>query len=669
MQSAIRLLAYSKPSLYLQLRFLLSRSALTSFHTALDNTSMKYRAEIDGLRAIAIIPVIFFHAGFSLFSGGFVGVDIFFVISGYLITTIILSDLKEGHFSFLRFYEKRARRIFPALFLVMFVSLPFAWLWLLPEDLKSFSKSLYFVTAFCSNILFWKTSGYFDGDAELKPLLHTWSLSVEEQYYLIFPLLILILWRTKKELISVAIATMLLVSLYAADLKISDNPMSAFYFLPYRAWELLMGALIASGTLFKSPKDHNLINQIASAIGLGFVFISIFFLNKNTPYPSYYTLLPVAGAGLLIGFAKPNTWAHYFLTNKLFVATGLISYSAYLWHQPIFAFAKHFWGNDLEPTALCALVVLVFGLSYFSWKYVESPFRSKEKIGARRFTVLSIACLSVLSAIGAAGDIKDGIPSRFSYIEKYHGDIGQAPYYQYAKVHFFPCTPDKLAKQALMWNDIPRCMQSKENSPIDLILLGDSHAEHLFIGISEALTHSNIVYYAKASPALTSNPEYEEIFQEIIRNKNARTVVLSMYWVGKIYALPNNQSFEKELSDTVGFLVKNDKSVVVVNDVPRFPFPSEKCKYLADEIGRSTCEISMWSIVRYELLYTATLEKLAKELPNVRYISLRDLFCQNNGCSMVQNGVVMYRDNHHLNILGSKFVGRKIIEQLPDLAN
>ncbi len=630
---------------------------------------MKYRAEIDGMRAIAIIPVIFFHAGFSLFSGGFVGVDIFFVISGYLITTIILSDLKEGGFSFLKFYEKRARRIFPALFLVMFVSLPFAWIWLLPEDLKSFSKSLYFVAAFCSNILFWKTSGYFDGDAELKPLLHTWSLGVEEQYYLVFPLLILILWRTQKRLISFAIAGIFLVSLYAANLKISDNPMSAFYFLPYRAWELLMGALIASGPLFKKPKDNDLINQIASAIGLVLVFISIFFLDKNTPYPSYYTLLPVAGAGLLIRFAKPNTWAHYFLANKLFISVGLISYSAYLWHQPIFAFAKHFWGNDLQLGALCALVSFVFGLSYFTWKHVERPFRSSGKISTHRFTALSIACLVVLSAIGAAGDIKDGVPSRFNYIEKYAGDTGQAPFYQYAKQHFFPCTPDNLAKQALMWDDIPRCMQSKDNLPVDLILLGDSHAEHLFIGLSEALADSNIVYYAKASPALTSNPEYEEIFQEIIRNRNARTVVLSMYWVGKIYSLPNNQSFEKELTNTVGFLVKHNKNVIVLNDVPRFPFPSERCKFSADEIGRSTCDISMWSIVRYELLYTTVLKKLAEELPNVRYLSLRDFFCENNGCSMVQNGVVMYRDNHHLNILGSKFVGQKIVEQLPDLRN
>lgn len=630
---------------------------------------MNYRAEIDGLRAIAIIPVIFFHAGFSLFSGGFVGVDVFFVISGYLITTIILSDMKKGDFSFLKFYEKRARRIFPALFLVMFVSLPFAWLWLLPEDLKSFSRSLYFVAAFCSNILFWKTSGYFDGDAELKPLLHTWSLGVEEQYYLVFPLLILFLSRMNKRLISFAIAGMLLLSLYAANLKISDNPMSAFYFLPYRAWELLMGALIASAPLFNKPKQNDLINQIASAIGLIFVFISVFFLDKNTPYPSYFTLLPVAGAGLLIGFAKPNTWAHYFLTSKLFIAVGLISYSAYLWHQPIFAFARHYWGNDLPLTALCALVVLVFGLSYFSWKHIERPFRSKEKFSTRRFTALSIACLIVLSAIGATGDIKDGMPSRFSYKEKYLGDIGQAPYYQYAKQHFFPCTPNNLAKQALMWNDIPRCMQSKENLPIDLILLGDSHAEHLFIGLSEALTNSNIVYYAKASPALISNPEYKEIFEEIIRNSNARTVVLSMYWVGKIYALPSNQSFEKELSNTVDFLVKHNKSVVVVNDVPRFPFPSEKCKFSADEIGRSTCDISMWSVVRYELLYTATLENLAQDFPNVRYISLRDFFCENSGCSMVQNGVVMYRDNHHLNILGSKFVGQKIAEQLTGLIN
>lgn len=631
---------------------------------------MKYKAEIDGLRAIAIIPVILFHAGFTLFSGGYIGVDIFFVISGYLITSIIISDLSAHTFSFSNFYERRARRIFPALFFVIFATIPFAWLWLLPEDLKNFSKSLYFVAAFSSNILFWKTSGYFDGDAELKPLLHTWSLGVEEQYYLLFPALMLLLWCLQKKIIGLAIALLLMSSLYFANLKISENPMSAFYFLPYRAWELLIGALIANYEFSNKRKISNYwALQIFSLLGGALVFFSIFFLDKNTPYPSYFTLPPVIGAALLILFAKPNTWIYKFIANKLFIAAGLISYSAYLWHQPIFAFAKHRLGNDLDVTILIGLVCLVFCLSYFSWRFIEQPFRSRDVIRTKRLVIFSFLSLIFIVSAGALGDLNDGFPSRFKYNEKYAGDIGQEPFYIYAKQNNFPCTPEHIAKQSLMWNDISRCMQSKEKDPISMVLLGDSHAEHLFIGLAESLNNVNLAFYIKATPALIRNPEFNDIFTEIANNKSVHTVLLSMYWVGKIYSLPKGQSFDRELADTVTFLVNSGKKVVIFNDIPRFPFPAERCKFFADEIGRSTCEISKWSILRYELYYNSMLEQLARENSNVRYVSLRDFFCTSDSCSMIHGDTVMYRDNHHLNISGSKFVGHEIVKLLPDLNN
>lgn len=631
---------------------------------------MKYKAEIDGLRAIAIIPVILFHAGFTLFSGGYIGVDIFFVISGYLITSIIISDLNKHSFTFSKFYERRARRIFPALFFVIFATIPFAWLWLLPEDLKNFSRSLYFVAIFSSNILFWRTSGYFDGDAELKPLLHTWSLGIEEQYYLLFPALMLLLWRVNKKIIGLTIALLLMASLYFANLKIAENPMSAFYFLPYRAWELSIGALIANYDFSNKRKIGGYWPlQIFSLLGGTLIFFSIFFLDKNTPYPSYFTLLPVVGAALLILFAKPNTWIYKLIANKLFVATGLISYSAYLWHQPIFALAKHRLGNDLDVIVLVCLVCLVFCLSYFSWKFIEQPFRSREVIHTKRLVIFSLLSLIFIVGAGSLGDLNDGFPSRFQYNEKYAGDIGQEPFYVYAKQKNFVCTPEQIAKQSLMWNDISRCMQSKNNAPISMVLLGDSHAEHLFIGLSESLNKVNLAFYIKATPALIRNPEFNEIFKEIADNQSVHTVLLSMYWVGKIYALPKGQSFDKELADTVAFLVNSGKKVVVFNDIPRFPFPAERCKFFANEIGRSTCEISKWSILRYELYYNPMLEQLAKNNPNVRYVSLRDLFCTSDSCSMIHDDAVMYRDSHHLNIVGSKFVGQEIAKLLPDLNN
>jgi peptidoglycan/LPS O-acetylase OafA/YrhL len=229
---------------------------------------MDYRPEIDGLRALAVLPVILFHAGFETFSGGFVGVDVFFVISGYLITTIILKELEQDDFSIARFYERRARRILPALFLVMFVCIPFAWLWLLPDDMQRFSQSLVAVSTFVSNLLFWQESGYFDTAAELKPLLHTWSLAVEEQYYVLFPLFLVLVWPFGKRWILVLLALGAVLSLSLAEWGSFRRPAATFYLLPTRGWELLLGALIA----FYLSKDNRLkaagvTGEIAGVLG------------------------------------------------------------------------------------------------------------------------------------------------------------------------------------------------------------------------------------------------------------------------------------------------------------------------------------------------------------------------------------------------------------------
>jgi peptidoglycan/LPS O-acetylase OafA/YrhL len=206
---------------------------------------MNYRSEIDGLRAIAVLPVILFHAGFTIFSGGFVGVDIFFVISGYLITSIILHDLKNNKFSLINFYERRARRILPALFFVMFACLPFAWQWLLPEDMKRFSQSLVAVSFYASNFLFWITSNYFESASELKPLLHTWSLAVEEQYYLFFPLLLMFFWSYLKKYTAFVLVSLAVISLIVAQIGSNVAPTANYFLLHSRAWELLIGALAA----------------------------------------------------------------------------------------------------------------------------------------------------------------------------------------------------------------------------------------------------------------------------------------------------------------------------------------------------------------------------------------------------------------------------------------
>lgn len=297
---------------------------------------MKYRAEIDGLRALAVVPVILFHAGFELFSGGFVGVDVFFVISGYLITTILIEDIESKRFSIINFYERRARRILPALFFVMLMCIPFAWMWMLPSQMEDFSQSLIAVSLFASNIWFWRESGYFDTAAEEKPLLHTWSLAVEEQYYLIFPIFLILAWRFGKNRVFWMIVVMAAISLLMSEWGWRKHPTANFYLLPTRAWELFAGS-IAAFVVHKQGVQKN--NPLALA-GLAAIVFSIFFYDEATPFPSVYALVPVLGVVLLVLYADKDTFTAKLLSTKGFVGIGLMSYSAYLWHQPLFAFAR-----------------------------------------------------------------------------------------------------------------------------------------------------------------------------------------------------------------------------------------------------------------------------------------------------------------------------------------
>lgn len=344
---------------------------------------VKYRAEIDGLRALAIIPVIFFHAGCSLFSGGYAGVDVFFVISGYLITTILVSDLDAGNFSVVRFYERRARRILPALFFVVLCSIPFAWALLTPSGLVDFSKSVTAVSLFYSNIFFSSEGGYFSTAADLKPLLHTWSLAVEEQYYLLFPMFLLFFWKIGKKYVLLAVIVVGIVSLTLAQLGTTSKPVANFFLLQSRAWELAFGSIAALCLLenkFRLVKVTH--KQLYASLGFVAIMASVFFYDNGTPFPSLYGLLPTVGAVLIILFADEDTHIGKILGSKALTSVGLISYSAYLWHQPIFAFARsgvQIFGG-MPNIVLIPFVLLI---AVFSWKYIESPFRNPNLIGAK----------------------------------------------------------------------------------------------------------------------------------------------------------------------------------------------------------------------------------------------------------------------------------------------
>ena len=336
------------------------------------------------MRAIAVLSVILYHAQITIFDhqffkGGFIGVDIFFVISGYLITSIILKELTTTEtFSFLSFYERRIRRILPPLLFMMLISLPFAWMFMLPYQFKEFGYGLISISLFSSNIYFWRNTNYFSESSDLNPLLHTWSLSLEEQFYFLFPIAFIIFWKLGKKILISSIIFVIFLSLFLTQPIWTIGPTGNFYLLPTRAWELAIGSICAF-----YPREISLSytkSSIGSFLGFGLILISTFFFDEGTPHPSYYTLLPTIGSALIIIFANQKTLIGKLLSIRLIVGIGIISYSAYLWHQPLFSFYKL---QDILPTnnyILLGLSVLSLLIGFLSWKYIEKPFRSKNNL-------------------------------------------------------------------------------------------------------------------------------------------------------------------------------------------------------------------------------------------------------------------------------------------------
>lgn len=505
------------------------------------------------MRAVAVLPIILFHAGFKAFEGGFVGVDMFFVISGYLITTIILTDMNNGKFSIVTFYERRARRILPALFFVMFCCLPFAWLWLSPENLKEFGRSLTGVATFSSNIWFLNESGYFETAAELKPLLHTWSLSVEEQYYILFPLFLMAMWKLRKRWIFGTLVVIAVLSLVLAQWGAYNKPAATFFLLPTRGWELAIGALIAFYFLYKKEHSafiaaHKTASEVLGLLGLALIFYSIFAFDKTTPFPGFYALIPTVGTALLIIFSTPHTFAGRILSTKVLVGLGLISYSTYLWHNPLFVFARHRSLSEPSVTLLLVLSVLSIVLAYYSWRYIETPFRNKQTFS--RKNVFSFAVLgSILFA-------SIGLTSSMS-IKPLRGEFTSGR-----------CNVDR-----------EDCF-SIPNAKFDVALWGDSFADTFAIALGEKLNKEGIslkLYIKSTCPSIISSLRNEDkrlgagfseacyehnrsSYNKILNNRPKYVVLTSAYqW----YLNGRNSDGEYILVD------ENDKDLSPKEFIPR----------------------------------------------------------------------------------------------------
>lgn len=373
---------------------------------------IKYRPEIDGLRAVAVLAVILYHSNFrfgesNIFKGGFIGVDIFFVISGYLITSIIFKEINQGTFSLLQFYERRIRRIIPVLVAIMIFSIPFSWLFMPPKALNEYAASILSSLFFTSNIWFSLEDNYWAEASSLKPFLHTWSLSVEEQFYIIFPCFLLLLWKKCKSIITHVFMFLFLISLYFSYIKSNSDPLSSFYILQTRAWELLAGAITAIAAPSKKQQS-NYLNTLMPALGLILIFGSIMLFNQSTPHPSPITLIPIIGTILIIYFSHTDKTVTKLLSSDIMIKIGVISYSLYLWHFPIFAFFHLNYSHETLSSKLLS-ITLTFIASYFTYKIIEQPYRKKftsQKVYQHLLigiAVIVIYNVSILTTSGVAG--------------------------------------------------------------------------------------------------------------------------------------------------------------------------------------------------------------------------------------------------------------------------
>ena len=457
------------------------------------NRTITYRPEVDGLRALAVLPVIFFHAGFQSMAGGFVGVDIFFVISGYLITSILYSEIQTGSFSLTRFYERRIRRLYPALTLVTLCCIPFAWWWMLPSEFQEFLYSIAAIQLFASNIFFWWNTGYFSTGAELTPLLHTWSLAVEEQFYLFFPLALLLFKRISKRALITSIVLAIVAGLILATRLTLSHPSASFYLLPSRAWELLTGSLLAlTPELWR--RSARWIAEVLAMTGVALIGIAVRFFDVHTPFPGLYALAPVIGTALIIGFADSRTLIGRLLALRPVVFVGLLSYSAYLWHQPLFAFARIRTLNNLDPADFTGLIALTFVLAYLSWRFIETPFRERKKYPRKTIFAGALAFSTTLFISTVFASF---YPAPIQMHEKKLTDqqlralelVESNEPKQYPRLD----EPCNFAREAISPSMTERLLDCHQAYGPGIAILGDSHGMNVFNALSVNMNEPFIV--------------------------------------------------------------------------------------------------------------------------------------------------------------------------------
>lgn len=633
--------------------------------------SLQYRPEIDGLRALAILPVIFFHAGFDWIAGGFLGVDVFFVISGYLITSIILKEHAQQRFRFIHFYERRARRILPALFFVLLSTLIIGWFVQSPLEYQHLTTSALAANVFVANLYFWHHIDYFTGDTALLPLLHLWSLGIEEQFYFLLPPLILWLWRPTSRL-TIGLLSLFLLSLLSAHFLHQSAPRASFYWLHTRAWELLAGSLCALGLYKNWIPTHTALRQYGSLIGLLLLGSSFFLFSTQTPHPSLWTLIPVSGVACIILFATPNTYTAQFLSLRPLVGVGLFSYSAYLWHQPLFAFARLIRTQpELGIKSTLALIAITFIMAAISWHVIEQPFRNRQFLRTRTIFLLSLGGIIGFISFALWVHVQQGVPQRFHAVQQVIYQHQRQAKQQSAQPD--PCFLDEHTPASELG---AACRLQKKAS---WVVLGDSHAQHLAAGLTQQQQRPPLYTASGCAPIKNIDlrpwrPYCQGLVDMALADIAAhppQLIILHANWLMYQDWIQHHAKDKTpigiQLRDTVKYLqhIAPSSQIVVIGDVPQW---HPTLIHLLTQHREPTASDYLLNAALPQLY--AVEQQLKADLPiGVRFISLADMLCTEQRCLAVINTpngspAPMAWDYGHLTPEGAAHVGRLIQEKL-----
>ncbi len=615
----------------------------------------KYRPDVDGLRAVAVVLVLLFHAGLG-FQGGFIGVDVFFVISGYLITGLILQQQEAGIFSLRTFWIRRIRRIVPAATVMAVGVLLAGSVLLLPEDYVEVAESVVAQQFILSNVYFWQSTGYFEGPADLQPMLHTWSLAVEEQFYLVFPLLLIVLRRYRRRVAMGALVLLGLGSLVLSEVGVRQAPTAAFFLLPTRAWEMILGGLI--WCLPAPTKLPGWFLGLCSWLSLGSLVTAAWWLQPTMPFPGFTALLPCGAAAVLIYCNSGRlTLPAKVLASRPVVFVGLLSYSLYLWHWPILVFCRHVYGETLSPWMGAACLALSWVAAYSSWRWVECPLRSERWLpDLRRNGVLVATSMTLLVGgscwIWCASGMHWRLPA----------DKMEMVATAQRLSHFQRNTSGMMLEQ----RSLPQF--GDPNGGVRLLVWGDSHAMHLLPGLDEVCQDQGILGFQATHsatapllgyhlPSRWGIPEHQadEFSQgvvQFVQDSKIDVVLMAANWGAHASAA----DFSEKLLNTVTQLNEAGSLVVLLRDVPRQDHDLVAAAGRA-AIQRGEIQAHEFSI---EAPYYKSKESLANEIfdllpPSlVQVLDPAPCFVKEGRWRVGEPGVSFYRDRSHLSDLGSR---------------